>query len=129
MICEPNFISAMIATKIENLLHKKQNHQIILVQPKNVINEPKHLITYQTIWKFIDFFASICGISAYKKVEFNLSNFRVIVVTSMICLAFVSFSYTMVINLSNIPTLLEGLCLYGMLVPVRILYAGILFTP
>ncbi len=130
MFCEPNFISAMIKTKIQNLLHKKQSHQIILVQPKKstenfnvddeVVNEPKHLTTYRTIWKFIDSLASICGISAYKKVEFNSGNLRIIFVTCMIFFAFTMFFYTMAIYWNNIPTLLEVICLFGILLPVRV---------
>ncbi len=120
----------MIKTKIQNVLHKKQNHQIILVQPKKstenynvddeVINEPKHLTTYRTIWKFIHALASICGLSAYKKVGFTLGNFRLNFATSLICLAFISIFYTLALNWPNIPALLEIICLFGILVPVRV---------
>ncbi len=120
----------MIKTTIQNVLHKNQNHQIIFVQPKKstenynvnneVINAPKHLITYRTIWKFIDALANICGLSAFKKAEFSFGNYRLIFASFLICLAFPSLVYTIALNWPNIPTLLEVLCLFGILVPVRV---------
>ncbi len=135
VICEQNFISAMIKTKIQTVLHKNQNHQIIFVQPKKstenynvnneVINEPKHLITFRTIWKFIDSLANICGQSAFKKIEFSFGNYKLIFALFLICLAFPSLFYTIAVYWPNISTLLEVLCLFGILVPVRVCWHSI----
>ncbi len=129
IICEPNFISAMMKTKIQNLLCKKQNHQIFFVHSKKstenrnvdneVINEPKHLITYRTIWKVIHVLAKCNGLSAYKQVEINLGNFGLIMSISLISIAFSSIFYASALNWHNIKALLEIICLLGILIPVR----------
>lgn len=108
---------AAIKSKIQSVKAKK--NPVIAVQPLNsTINdvEPEHLRIYKTIWSLLHLLGSIVGISAYKEMEFNL----VFVITAtMIFLTYPFLFYTMVVVWPDVSTLLEVICIFGVLTPVR----------
>lgn len=104
---------------------KVKKNSVIAVQPIKPIEnhgsdnenniESEHLATYRNIWKLIDLLASMVGISAYKEVEMN---FMFIFTSSVICFAFPSLFYTMIVVWPSVSTLLEVICIFGVLLPV-----------
>lgn len=79
----------------------------------NVITE--HLNIHRTIWYIIRILATIVGVSTYKKTEMNA---RLVFTSAVILVAFPSIFYTMVVVWPNIETLLEVVCIFGVLLPV-----------
>lgn len=113
--------------KVQNL-----RVQVIVVQPsastencgsddKDKIGT-KHLNTYRTVWTLIDLLASVVGVSIFKEMGTNI---RLVFTTSVICVAFPSLFYTMVVVWPNVSQLLEVICIFGVLLPVRLVHSTI----
>ncbi len=96
-------------------------HEVCVVQSIDSIKnsddniETEHLNTFRTIWQLIDVLANIVGVNTNEEVQINA---RIIFTTLLICFAFLSLFYTMVVVWPSIPTLLEAICIFGVLVPV-----------
>lgn len=115
-----NRIRAMMRTRIQNVKTKT-----IQVRPldngnsdsKNDI-ESEHLKTYRAMWNLIDGLANIVGFSALKEMEMN---YRLIFTSSLIVFGFFILFYTMAVVWPSVPTLLEVVCIFGVLVPVLLI--------
>lgn len=105
---------------------RKKQHQVLVVKPleptKNcssdnqlIVVETKHLKTYRTILNFIDFLINAFGVSIYTEVDINS---RFIFSTAWFSFAHASLFYTIVVVWPNISTLLEVVCLFGIMLPV-----------
>lgn len=79
--------------------------------------ETEHLNIYRTVWNIINFLANIVGVDKNKDIEIN---FRLIFTSAVIFIAFPSIFYTMVVVWPNASTLLEVVCIFGVLLPVGI---------
>lgn len=120
-----NQIWALIKSKIQNI--RNEQNQIRLVQPITSTenydssddagnnSELEHLRTYRTIMSLVNLLANIVGVSVYRDIEIN---FRLVATISLICVAFPSLFYTMAVLWPSVPTLLEAICIFGVLLPV-----------
>lgn len=111
-------------SKVTQTLNRQCPVHIISINPINKINNAlscnniiiaKHLKIFRTIWRLIDLMAFIVGLSAFKEENINA---RQAFTASTIFFAYVSLFYTMFIVWPSIPSLLEVICIFGVLIPV-----------